>query len=114
MLVLLIILIFIYHFAAAFYYAQGLEVPLGFEFLYNAAFLSGFVWWLRDDTRRSGVTPLYCQGLLVGIGWFIIIPYHLLKTRGSKGLLPLCALLGSLVSSRLLAGIIHFAFTFEF
>jgi len=114
MLVLLIILVFIYHAGATIYFTQGLEVPLIFEFLYNAAFVCGLVWWLRDDAKRSAVTPIYCQGMLVGIGWFVVIPYHLLKTRGARGLIPLAALLVSLITSQMLAGIIYFAFTYEF
>jgi hypothetical protein len=110
MLVLLIILIFIYHVGAAIYQSFGLEPLPTFEFLYEAAFLSGVVWWLRVDAKRSAVTPVYCQGMLVGIGWLIMIPYHLLKTRGIKGLLPLFALLGSFLLARILVSIVVFAF----
>lgn len=107
MLILLIILIFIYNAGAAIYYEQGVEPLPTFEFLYNAAFLTGVVWWLRADAKRSAVTPVYCQGMLVGLGWLIIIPYHLLKTRGVRGLIPLFALLGSLIISRILAGTVY-------
>ena len=110
MLVLLIILIFIYHVGAAIYQAYGVEPLPTFEFLYDAAFLSGVVWWLRGEAKRSAVTPVYCQGMLVGIGWLIIIPYHLLKTRGARGLLPLFALVGSFVLARVLVAIVVFAF----
>ncbi|HEY0761932.1 MAG TPA: hypothetical protein VGD61_06125 [Pyrinomonadaceae bacterium] len=109
MLVLLIILIFIYHVGATIYQSLGLEPLPTFEFLYEAAFLSGVVWWLRAETKRSAVTLVYCQGMLVGIGWLIIIPYHLIKTRGIKGLLPLFALLGSFLLARILATVVYFA-----
>jgi len=110
MLVLLIILVFIYHVGAAIYQALGLEPLPTFEFLYHAAFLSGVIWWLRADKKRSAVKPVYCQGMLVGIGWLIIIPYHLLKTRGTKGLLTLFALLGSFLLAQILATVVYFAF----
>jgi|SRR6185295_5537693 len=106
MLVLLVILIFIYHVGAAIYYGQGLEPSPTFEFLYTAAFVTGVVWWFRNDTKRSAITPIYCQGVLFGLGWLFIIPYHLLKTRGARGLFPLLALLGSLVISKIVAAII--------
>ena len=107
MLVLLILLVIIYHVGSAIYYAEGLEPLPTFEFLYQAAFLTGVVWWLRSLGKRSAVTPIYCQGMLVGLGWLIIIPYHLLKTRGARGLFPLFALLGSFVVSQILASIIY-------
>jgi hypothetical protein len=107
MLVLLIILIFIYHIGAAIYYAQGVEPLPTFEFLYHAAFLCGVVWMLRAETKRSAVTSIYCQGMLVGIGWLIIIPYHLLTTRGVKGLIPVFALLGSFLIARIFIGVFY-------
>ena len=110
MLVLLIILIFVYNAAAAIYYAQGLEPLPVLGFLYDAAFVTGVVWWLRGETKRSAVTSVYCQGMLVGAGWLIIIPYHLLKTRGVKGLIPLGAMLGSFILARTLVASIFFAF----
>jgi hypothetical protein len=41
--------------------------------------------------------------------WPIIIPYHLLKTRGARGLLPLLALIGTFVFARILATVIYLA-----
>jgi hypothetical protein len=111
MLVLLIILIFIYHAGAAIYYVHGLEPLPAFEFLYNAAFLSGVVWLLRAETKRSAVSSVYCQGMLVGIGWLVIIPYHLLTTRGVKGLLPVFALLGSFLIARIFVSVFYLAFS---
>ena len=109
MLVLLFILIFIYNAGAAFYYAQGLETPPLLEFLYDATFVTGVVWWLRAETKRSAITSMYCQGMLVGAGWLIIIPYHLLKTRGVKGFIPLFALVGSFFLAWILVQTIFFA-----
>jgi len=109
MLILLAILIFVYNFATALFVMAGSELSAEVRFLYEAAFLCGAIWWLRSDKRRSAITPIYCQGLLVGLGWFVIIPYHLLKTRGAKGLLPLLLLAGSLVSGLIAAVIVYVA-----
>src|SRR5688572_16633793 len=95
MLVLLAILVFVYHFGVGIYYAHGLEPLPTFEFLYTAAFLCGVVWWLQADARRYKVEQVYCPGLLVGVGWIVMIPYHLFKTRGIRGFIPLLALVGS-------------------
>jgi len=106
MLVLLMILVFIYNFSAGVYYAHGLEPLPSVEFLYTAAFLCGVVWWLNAEAGRSAVQPVYCRGLLVSIGWLFIIPYHLLKTRGARGLIPLLALTASFVIAYICAGVV--------
>lgn len=111
MLVLIVILVFVYHLGIGTYSALGLEPSPTFEFLYTAAFLSGVVWWLKAESRRYALKPVYCLGLLVGIGWIIMIPYHLIKTRGVRGLIPLLALLVSFIAAHLLAVFVHLAFS---
>lgn len=110
MLILLAILIFIYNFIAMFYALSGMEPLATVEFLYIAAFPCGVVWWLRSEKRKSAVTPIYCEGLLASYGWLFIVPYHLLKTRGVRGLLPLLVLVGSYVGSQILAVIFYYGF----
>ena len=106
MLVLFGVLVFVYHLGIGIYDALGLEPLPTFEFLYNAAFLCGVVWWLRAEARCSPVARTYCEGLLVALGWIFIIPYHLLKTRGVKGLIPLFALIFTFVAARVLVAVI--------
>lgn len=106
MLFLLIIVVFFYNFGAGIYLAQGMEPLPTVELLYTAAFLCGVVWWLNAEAGTSAVKPVYCQGLLVGVGWFIIIPYHLLKTRGARGVIPLLALVGSFVIAHISATVV--------
>ena len=103
MLVLLGILVFVYHFGIGIYSAGGLEPSPAFEFLYTGAFLCGVVWWLRAEARRYALKNLYCLGVLVGVGWVIMIPYHLFKTRGERGFIPLCALIACVLVARILA-----------
>ena len=107
---LLCVSVFVYNFGAGIYLARGIEPLPTFEFLYTAAFVCGVVWWLNAEVKRSAVKPIYCAGLLVGIGWFVIIPYHLFKTRGLRGALPLLALIGSFVAAHLLAIVVYFLF----
>jgi hypothetical protein len=111
MLVLIGILVFIYQFGIGIYYALGLEPLPSLEFLYQAALLCGVVWWLRADTRRYAVKQVYCLGLLVRVGWIILIPYHLFKTRGLRGLIPLVALIGIFIAAQLLAVFVYMLFS---
>ena len=109
-LVLLAVVVFIYNFGAGLYAAHGLEPLPAFEFIYTAAFLCGVVWWLKAETRMSAAKPVYCPGLIVGVGWLIIIPYHLLKTRGLRGLVPLLGLIASFLAAHILAVVVYMAF----
>ena len=107
MLVLLIVLIFVYTFGAGVYLIYGLEPSPALEFLYQVGFLSGVIWWLQADAGRSEVKRVYCPGVLVSSGWLIMIPYHLIKTRGAKGLIPLVILVGSYVFAQILTMILY-------
>jgi len=108
MLVLLGMLVFVYHFSNGLYYAWNVEPLPTVEFLYNAGFLCAVVWWLKAEAGTSAVTSVHCPGLLISLGWLFVIPYHLLKTRGAKGLLPLLALIGTFLLAYILAGLLFF------
>ena len=110
MLVLLGIAVFVCNFSAGLSYATGTEPLLTVEFLYQGVFLCGVIWWLQAEPVRSAVNPVYCSGMIVGMGWLFIIPYHLLKTRGWKGLIPLFALIGSFMAAHVLALIVYAVF----
>jgi hypothetical protein len=109
MLVLLGALIFVYHLGVGILNDRGLEPLPSVEFLYPAMFYCAVVWWLRAEAKRSAVTEIYCPVLMAITAWPIIIPYHLLKTRGARGLLPLLALIGTFVFARILATVIYLA-----
>ena len=110
LLVLLVVLVFIYNFGSGLYVAEGIEPLPTFEFLYRGALLCGVVWWLDAESGRSAVKRIYCSGLLVSIGLFIIVPYHLFKTRGLKGFIPLLALLASFIVAYILGVVVHLLF----
>jgi hypothetical protein len=88
MLVLLGLLVFVYHLGTGIYTYNNLQPLPTWDFLYQGAFLSGVVWALKADTRKSAVQSLYCSGLIFSIGWLFAAPYHLLKTRGAVGSSP--------------------------
>lgn len=111
MLVLFAILIFIYNFAAGLYVLTGVEPLPTLEFLYLAAFPWGAIGWFRSETQKSDLQRVYCHGVLMSVGWFFIIPYHLLKTRGWRGLLPLLALVSTYVGSLVMAAIVYAVFS---
>jgi hypothetical protein len=57
------------------------------------------------------VAPVYCLGLLASVGWMFLIPYHLLKTRGLKGLAATLGLLGAFVAAQFVAVVAYLIFS---
>lgn len=110
-LALLILLMIIYHVGLIIYFALGLEPSPAFEFLYMFGFLCGVVWFLKAESERSAAAGAYCFGVTIGMAWFFLVPYHLLKSRGARGLIPLFAFIGTYLALQVLAAIVYLAFT---
>ncbi|MDQ3650284.1 MAG: hypothetical protein M3458_08450 [Acidobacteriota bacterium] len=103
LLLLLAILVSFYHTGIGLYYALGLEPSPLFSFLYRAGLLCSVVWWLQGDSRKYKAPPVYCLGMLVSVAWMVVIPYHLFKTRGRKGLIVIVGLVIVFIFSQFLA-----------
>jgi hypothetical protein len=48
------------------------------------------------------------------MAWFFLLPYHLLKSRGVRGLIPLFALVGTWLALQVLTGIVNVMYTGAF
>ncbi len=107
MLVLLIALMVVYHVGRIIYLALRLEPLPAFEFLYYVGFLCGIVWFLKAESERSEAARAYCPGVTIGMAWLFLFPYHLLKSRGVRGLIPLFAIVGTYLALQVLAAIVY-------
>ena len=97
----------VYHVGVIIYLAVGLEpLPL-FDFLYTYAFFWGIVWFLKAESDRSEAGRAYCPGVTIGIIWVFLLPYHLLQSRGIRGLIPLFALLGTYLALQMAKVIVY-------
>ena len=114
MLVMLIALTFVYYTGQGIYQLMQVDPAPSLEFLYRVALSCGVVWWLRADPKSSSAKALYCEGVIVTVAWIIILPYHLIKTRGVKGLIPLGALIASLIVSQVVAAVVYGVFFAEY
>ena len=61
--------------------------PAVITFINALGFLWLVGWWLRRDSRLRSIISIYDLGLFLYILWPFIMPYYLLKTRGTRGLL---------------------------
>lgn len=111
MLGLLITLMIVYHVGIIIYFVIAQDpLPL-FEFLYTFGFICGVVWFLKAEADRSAAARAYCPGVTIGMGWIFLLPYHLLKSRGARGLIPLSLMIGTYLALQILAGIVHVIYT---
>lgn len=109
--VLLYLFVFFGQGAAGFYWASDAGPSPAFSLLYGLGFLWGVGWWLRRDSRRRGVRWILDMGMFLNIAWPLIMPYHLIKTRGAKGLLLILAF-GAVYVGGLAAGAALYAALF--
>lgn len=107
MLVLLVAMMIVYHVGAIIYFVLDAEPLPTFEFLYTFGFLCGIVWFFKGEAQRSEVAQAYCPGVTIGMAWVFLLPYHLVKSRGARGLIPLFALLGTYLALQVLAGVVY-------
>lgn len=95
------------------YAINGAYPPEVFEFLYPFAFLGLICWWLQRDSGRNGVSWPLDMGMFMYQAWVIILPYHLIKTRGVRGLIDICVFAGVLIAAWILLAISWMVITNE-
>lgn len=98
--------VFVAQFVTTLYSAREIALPLFFDFLYPFASLWLICWWLREDSRRTGVTWPIDLGMFLYIAWIFILPYHLFRTRGLKGFLGIFSFIGILIAAWVAAAIV--------
>ena len=114
MLVLLAVMMVVYHVGVIIYFVLDEEPLPTFEFLYTFGFLCGIIWFLKAEADRSEVARAYCPGVTIGMVWVFLLPYHLLKSRGVRGLIPLFALIGTWLALQVLSVIVNEMYTGTF
>ena len=92
---LLYVFVTIAQFGHAIYVASGeFEPNPTFTFIYAMGFLWIIGWWLLRDCRKHRVKWVFDMGLFLYIAWPLLMPYHLLKTRGARGLIGIFGFIG--------------------
>jgi hypothetical protein len=102
---LLYIFIILTQIPQGFYSAGQIEPPPAFTLIFSAGLLWIVGWWLLTDSRKRDIPWIFDIGFFLSIAWPFVIPYYLLKTRGSKGLLFIFAFISTYVAA-LVVGII--------
>jgi hypothetical protein len=69
------------------YTINGITQPAAFEFLQPYGSIGLICWWLQRDSSRTGVNWPLDLGMFLYAAWFLILPYHIIRTRGVRGVL---------------------------
>jgi len=90
--------VFLTQFVTTLYALREVGGPWLYEFLYPIALSWIMWWWLQNDCKRTGINWPLDFGLLLYVAWMIVVPYHLFKTRGFRGLAGIAAFIGILIA----------------
>jgi len=55
------------------------------QLAYNFVICVVFAYWLERDTRQTRVMRVWDRAWFFAIGWPVVVPYYLVKTRGTRG-----------------------------
>jgi len=75
------------------------SVPQGFLLLYYVGVAWAFSWWVLSDCRERGIQTSIDHGWFVFYAWPVVVPYHVLRTRGIRGFGFLLALLAAFLAA---------------
>ncbi len=92
--------------ATGVYQSSHTDPPPPFDFVYRFGLPCLMTWWLLQDSRKRGITWFLDLGLFIYVAWVVILPYHLIKTRRLRAMLPIFAFVAVFVVASLLGLII--------
>ena len=104
--IILFAFFFFIQFMGGIYAAWQTSMPAVSELLSPLAFAWLCWWWLKEDSRERGISWPLDLGMFVYAGWFVLLPYHLIKTRGVKGLIGIVAFLAVAFAAWIAASIL--------
>jgi hypothetical protein len=95
----LLAFVFVTHFIGTIYAVGEIEFSYTIEVVSKIA-VTWLIWlWFISDSREHGVTWPMDMGMFLYLAAMLIIPYHLFKTRGSGGVIPILVFLCVIVSA---------------
>ena|SRR5437763_1469689 len=80
--------------------ARGAEISPIMRILAYLGFPTLMTYWLRKDGRINETWSVWDFGFFIYMAWPIVVPYHLVRTRRLRGLLPIAAFLGTFIITR--------------
>lgn len=100
-LVMLIVLFVIGNAGTALAAAAGHPLRPAFLLLYYGGVAWALAWGVMADCRERGIPTSVDHGWFVFYAWPLVVPYHLLKTRGWRGCGVIALLIAAFVGTYL-------------
>ena len=94
---------------AGMHYLGGLPM-LNFRFFNRLVVWCLIGFWLKTDGRSRRIEWIDGMGLFPYLVWPFIMPYYLWQTRGLRAILPVLAIVGILVTTVGIGGIVYTIF----
>jgi hypothetical protein len=95
--------LFVYTFAVQFidliYVTYEMALPPVFEFLSPFAFLGFICWWFKADSERHRIRWPMDMGMFLHSAWFLLVPYHLFRTRGLRAFISISSFVGVMAAA---------------
>ena len=92
--IFLVIFMFLANIATGLHYGFSIQPSSAFSLIYTLGFLGGLSWWLIDDRQKNGLEWLHSWGNFLYFAGWLVVPFYLFKTRGTKALLTILLFLG--------------------
>lgn len=92
------------------FFANGIEPSFEFQTIYNLGFFLILTYWYKNDCQNYQEPWLIDSGLFVYLFWFLLLPFHLFKTRGIKAIWTILIFLGIYLSAYLISLIFYYLY----
>ncbi len=93
------------------YAINDLSPPAALALLQPFGFLGLICWWLQRDSLRTRTSWPLDVGMYLYVAWWVILPYHMLTTRGSRAVIDIILFVVVVVTLWMLVSMAAFSLT---
>ena len=75
--------------------SHGAVLSERIAFVWFMVFSTVVALWLREDCREMGIHQPLDAGFFIFMAWPLLVPYHLIRSRASRGIVGVLAIFGA-------------------
>ena len=108
-LLIIVLISTAYSYVHVAYGLKETEIPPSTEALWLLAFALLTAMWIMKEPMQKDKSPVSGLGAIAFIAWPIVLPYHLIKTRGMEGFMQFLGFVW-LYFAPFLSGLVAYAY----